>query len=418
MPTEKKWTVFFLAKSIGSGDTKELIGLLLEIEDILFEPDVNVVLCINFNRNYLDGLLKLNKELVLPNIDTDFTTMFFKLVQDGETGKNRLCCIGEKQGFDITSANDVSHYFKKYVLDKNQANRYLLFTWDHGNGFDIFHGIGRGGEVTDSDKTIPILEMEELSSAIKNAFGGEKIDLLIMMNCYMQMFDTAFTLCEQVSYLVAPLSYMTFGQYNYKDIFNKLAENAKDDLSGERLGEFVIESFKNNPPSSNLAISCLNLTPPDDTYEFANKLDDLADLLIERIKIGYSNEIACFFREAKPTRTQERFVDLGSVLDNMINSNCSSNHENEIVWSEKEYQVLEQLLDRLKYLIVAYYQKNGDNGNYSKDSWHGISIVSPVPVKVHSRLKNMDQLELHIWNSIFMNDRRWGELIYVLDILD
>lgn len=418
MATKKEWTVFFLAKSIGSADTKSLIRLLRKIEGITFEPYVGIVMCINFSRLYLDALINLDESMVCQNIETNFTTMFFRFDQDPKIKKNRLCCIGEKEDFDITHPDDVSEFFKKHILEKNEAEKYLLFTWDHGNGFDIFYGIGQGGQSNDSEKSVAILEMSELAQAIKMAFDNKKIDLLIMMNCYMQMFDTGFTLCEQVDYIVAPQSFMVFEDYDYEYIFKELAERAKEGVSGAEMGKIVINSFEKRPPLASLSISCVNLSSSYDFYEFANDLDELAELLLERIKKGDYKEVLCFFKETISVSSQHRFIDLGSLLENIKKLSCPNNGQGTFVLNSEEVKSVDKLLDQIKKLIVAYFNKYGNDFQISYDGYQGITIVSPVPTEVHEKAADKNELEVHLWNSIFMNSRRWGELIYVLDILD
>ncbi|WP_422358837.1 clostripain-related cysteine peptidase [Reichenbachiella sp.] len=413
---KKEWTVFFLAKSIESEDTKRLIRLLKKIENTSFDPHIAVVFCINFNRFYLDALFKLDEHFVDPNSKVVFTTMFFQFSQGEVHSENRLRCIGEKEDFDITHADDVSFFFKRFVLNKYKAKNYLLFTWDHGNGFNIFHGIGQGG-VNEDSKTVPILEMRELANAIKIAFGSNKIDLLIMMNCYMQMFDTGFALCEHVDYLVAPQSFMEFGEYDYEGIFSKLATdvNQKKKINAKELGEFVIQRFEKKKPKSNLQISCVNLSSLDDIYDFSNDLDELAELLITRVRNGQSQHVISFFKEADPTRPQKRFVDLGSVLKNMRESKFQ---KKSLSLTEDEIVLLDKLLTYLTKIIVIFFRKDGSNSYLSRDGCNGFSTISPVPIEVHNINDSETNLESHIWKSDFMKSSRWGELIYVLDILD
>ena len=92
-----------------------------------------------------------------------------------------------------------------------------------------------------------MLTAYELNEAIKWAFGIRKqgeggIDVVCMMNCCMQFFDTGFALRETVNYLVAPETVMLFSGYNYSVIFEELFKDSK--MNEMELSYIIVDSFK------------------------------------------------------------------------------------------------------------------------------------------------------------------------------
>lgn len=401
---EKEWTVFFLAKAIGKADTENLIDLIKDIEGIDFGDQINVIFCVNFSRVYMDGLMNLDKESICQDVKANFTTMFFKLIRRKNLG-NRLCLIGEKEDFDITHTEDVSVFFKQYVLEHNLARKYFLFTWDHGNGFRIFSGIGRGGQPSDDSGKNDILTMDELGTAINHAFDNSKIDLVVMMNCYMQMYDTSYALCHCVDYLVAPQSFVEFNDYDYKGIFDYLA-NDPQGVTGENMGSYIIENFRQRRFNSTVAISCIDLSYDEAVYDISRNLDSLAKVLIKNVKKGQVGEILKKFTEAF-TITGTRLIDLGSLLYQFVGFEGLNTDEQKAV---KKY------LEHMRSLVIDQYTNADCSG--SDICYNGFTTVSPVPTKSHNEAFELDNFEYYLWKSKFLRNSTWGELIYVLDILD
>ncbi len=91
-------------------------------------------------------------------------------------------------------------------------------------------------------KTIQMLWFSELSEAIRDAFNGQKLDILILNNCYVQSFETGWILCDQVRYLVAPEAWFTSFGYNYEQLLKNL--NANPQITPEELLANFINEFK------------------------------------------------------------------------------------------------------------------------------------------------------------------------------
>ena len=54
----------------------------------------------------------------------------------------------------------------------------------------------------------------------KQGFGGKKIEIILMMNCLMQIIDTGYALRDSTRYLIASQLAMDLSGYNYTAIFS------------------------------------------------------------------------------------------------------------------------------------------------------------------------------------------------------
>ena len=272
-----QWTAFFLIRAVDDDSVNAAMDLLQDLLEIQIGEDIALILCMSIYKSDLTWLLsgvKRDKE------DTDkkehLTTVFYRIASRKDAlGKwrTRMKFIYEKKDFDITNAQDISYYFKRFVLSNHQADRYMLLTWDHGNGYGIFSNNETG--TSGSGKT---LMMDEMSTAIQQAFGARKVDLMVMMDCDMLTIDTCYALRDTVKYLVASESTVDAVGYNYRAIFKKLAGNPS--VSSKKLATYVITSY--DAPldievgdKSGTAIFACDLTSTGIYYAMCKKLFDL-----------------------------------------------------------------------------------------------------------------------------------------------
>jgi hypothetical protein len=244
---KRKWTVFFVIKAV-AGSISETIKMMNEIRVQELNSQISVVVCLNFIREHLDPLLKGDESFTPdPHEKGTLTTIFFKLIPGNNPDKfqSDLRIILERSTFDITDPNDIEEYFRDHVLRRYKAKHYLLFTWDHGKGYGIFEDSSVPNQKEDIEvivqPEVKILTMEELRNAISLAFGTKKVDLVIMMNCLMQMVDTGYALRKNAKYLVAPQTDMDFRGYNYSFIFQAMINNPN--IKPRKLAKLAVRSF-------------------------------------------------------------------------------------------------------------------------------------------------------------------------------
>jgi hypothetical protein len=224
-----KWTIVYLIRCLNDAyQVRCLTELLAELYRNEVPPDVCLVFAINItikDVRLIDGRYK-------PPAGSNpcaMTTLFYQLdsAGSGHSGrKSRLVEIApEDFSFDPLKKEYVKKYFASILQGSRfTANQYMLFTWGHGAAYGLFYDPSNPGPGQKYD----MLSMDDLNDAITATFGssGQKINVVVMMNCYMQFFDTGYTLrLAGVDYLVASVSGATFMGYNYRKLFGTLLKD-------------------------------------------------------------------------------------------------------------------------------------------------------------------------------------------------
>lgn len=332
---KKAWTVFFLVKSVDQETMKFLIGMLKTLTGVAFGEEIAVVFCINFKKSHMEALMSLDEELVTEASGNDYTTRFFRFIPARSGSGNTLDPLGEEYQFNVTEETDLYKFFREKIVMTYSAHRYLLFTWDHGNGFGIFGGAPqdqREVKVITSDTPVPVLTMDELALALSWSFGQTKINVIVMMNCLMQVTDTAYALRNQAKYLIAPESLMDFGAYDYNAIFSHLAANPC--INSRKLSSFIVNSFKKNTDPdrysfyrvlSGLSISACRLKFVD---ELVITLDMLARKWLERLPEILARSGGNPFLDARLVDESSKLYDLYSLL---IRLSAIANKEEQVL---------------------------------------------------------------------------------------
>ncbi|HEY4288021.1 MAG TPA: clostripain-related cysteine peptidase [Puia sp.] len=177
----------------------------------------------------------------------DLTTVFYRLegvAADAAAGGSRSRLVKfapENREFKMTDKNDVSSYLKMIPDQGLRAEKHVLLTWGHGSGSGIFFT-----GFPDQGADLEILRMEGLKDAITDAFGAGdayKIDVMVMMNCFMQYFDSMYALrTAGVDYLMASQFGLDFVGYNYNAITNALFTDTP--TTPEALARLAVTSLK------------------------------------------------------------------------------------------------------------------------------------------------------------------------------
>lgn len=101
-------------------------------------------------------------------------------------------------------------------------------------------------------KNLEIVWIWELAEVLEAGLKGDKIDILLMMNCNMQLFDTGYMLRKSVRYLVAPETIMFWYGYAYDKLFLQLKNNPriKTRTLLESIRQDYLCKYKNDPEAS------------------------------------------------------------------------------------------------------------------------------------------------------------------------
>ncbi|HXL57075.1 MAG TPA: clostripain-related cysteine peptidase, partial [Chitinophagaceae bacterium] len=134
----------------------------------------------------------------------------------------------------------LENILKRIRAEVGEESKIMLFTWDHGSAFGVFNSeeldFVKAPPVKSEPKT-DMLMISELSDAIRNSFG--KVEMLIMMNCWMQSIETNAQLKGCVDVLVGAETTIDWLGYNYIKIINKLVDDLKEDKPNEPLQPYL-----------------------------------------------------------------------------------------------------------------------------------------------------------------------------------
>jgi hypothetical protein len=90
-----------------------------------------------------------------------------------------------------------------------------------------------------------LLSNDKLAEAISMGFKGKQVDVLLMFNCFMQNVHTCFSLCKNVSHLVAPEGSICAPGYDYKAIARSIKES-QGNIDGKQLARLAVNTFRKN----------------------------------------------------------------------------------------------------------------------------------------------------------------------------
>ncbi len=301
---KKKWTIIFLIYSelsasrrnerelfeksnltISSDDDsvrKELKSLFNDILSTPISKDVSVLVIYN--------------RILLNSQETDQDVTFLLEVRESATPLNTIefgiidRCVVD----DVTlKARSMTLVFYK-IYKMYDSDRRLLFTWDHGSIFGIFRETV-GYSITQNisyhkpwNKFQPqknigdILTSDELADAIQSGFNGKKIDILIMMNCYMQNIHTQYSLQKSVELLIAPESIISMPGYDYRAILSGIINNP--DIYPGEVVKSVILSLK---ILSQIELHKINMSRWVISVCDLSQIDGLVSLLDDFIRIVF-----------------------------------------------------------------------------------------------------------------------------------
>ena len=319
------WTVIFLVKC--DDESAQVASAKAMFEEILackISTDVAVIFCLRMPVSLIRSLDAAYSPA--PGTDPDgLTTVFYKTIPLSSTvgGRNsQLVQLGiDEPQFDITDKVDIQRYFRDKVLGAGYAGKkHLLFTWGHGAAAGIYftRSFPPPGE------KIPILTMEDLKTAITGAFGNnddQKINVMIMMNCFMQYFDALFALrAARVDYLMTSQFGLDFVGYNYTAIFTILYASSAT-LQSRDLANLTITSLKTAAQRSKLATGaffasdlsvCDQLAPAISllgeqlSYELTQRPDKIVSIIKGRKYIHTDYDLVDIFLVARALKRKLR----------------------------------------------------------------------------------------------------------------
>lgn len=301
-----KWTVIYLMDCPGNTTTAAK-AMFDDILSLNIPDEICISICLHIPVAAIKKVDPLYQGPA-PATPVEQTTLFYGIVRN-PSGGSKLQLLRENRNFDITRQQDVEIFFQSIQNGEQKAKRYILFTWGHGAAIGIFVS----GSIQSSNPMM--LDMVELKEAILHTFSN-KLKIVIMVDCFMQYFDTGLLLRQaQVEYMVAAQYGITFFGYNYRKIFGTLYTNP--DISSRDLARLSVDSLPGSP-GINDKLACAaffttKLSSYDQLINIINKLgkrlseemDERADLIHAAIgEDNYLNGIG-------------KLIDLFVVIDDI-----------------------------------------------------------------------------------------------------
>ncbi|MEA2070370.1 MAG: clostripain-related cysteine peptidase [Asgard group archaeon] len=159
---------------------------------------------------------------------------YYEIVEDFNPSINSiyLSNLGEVAMDDP----DTLENFITYCMTNYPADHYCLDIWDHGGG--VF-----GACWDDTSGGNNFLSLHEIQLALNGALSGsEKIDVLTMDCCVMNVYEAAYEFRDFCDYFVASEDSVPFDGYDYELIISALDDNP--DMTSEDLSSMLVAKYQ------------------------------------------------------------------------------------------------------------------------------------------------------------------------------
>jgi hypothetical protein len=236
----------------------------------------------------------------------------FELVFDNQKGYRVLKGVKPFGKINLGDATQLSKILD-VVKDALPDNKFILMTWDHGYAFGVFNGkagdsfLNISTNFTETNHTVTgntlwklkktltsdasnndfliskvesfknaredifnqintanlfdlvvqsetdMLLPEEISLAISKSFDTKKVDLIIMMNCWMQSIDTIYALKDTANIIIAPQTTIDFIGYDYYSLISKIVTTP--DITVSDLASEIIKGTREKYKKRNTQIA-------------------------------------------------------------------------------------------------------------------------------------------------------------------
>ena len=426
-----KWKILFIANASDSKTRKEGERLFNILASSNFHKEVAVLVAYN------------TKQGPGP-IPTLTQTIVYEFEVNESTGKRKPKIVGEPFIGDFGDEKTLIKILRK-INESYAAERDILFTWDHGVGFGIFSmdpnehfsqdgvdWLNEGNhdsnpppnpprfEVISSNdedlkfnqiwladpgatmsteenfhtdmefrefvatrKNLSMLTNDELAKAIAYGYPKGKVDIIIMMNCWMMLADTIYSLKEATSVLIASQSTQWWAGYDYKGIINLICNDQETtgDIIG-KISRYVLESVRSNYIQNKygqyireLSFLAVDLRDKKDVTDFYKNFLSLADKLKEQIKQSFQaikkQRENCFDFSDDPTKKREplwHYIDLLNFFDKLYSISLIGKED--ILSLKKDFK---------KLYLDDFRGQNYNSKNEQTDIFkaNGISIYFP-----------------------------------------
>jgi hypothetical protein len=419
-PGDTEAIVEFPARSDPYGDCLVLVAVVFSISGEQLMPWTFMIYLDgdnNLEGAYIDDFLQMEKSSSNPNVN--IVVQFDRISgEDGRYGDWTDCrrfhirpgvtpdlgneeeALGECNMADPNVLVDFISWAKSHY----PAQHYLLAVVNHGEGWQpmakeiVPTGIVWDDTTTDYPNFMTTAGLGSALAAITSG-GAEKLDVLFLDACLMQMVEVAYEVKDFARYLVAS-QYIGWAPGSYDDYLSGITASTQ----AEQLARDIVRKYHNDKTSLAHTMSALNLSELED---LAQKVSDFAQAL--------TSELPTYVSQIEDSRAgsqklwQEDYIDLyhfAQLIRSKIRSRSIQN-------------AAQAVMNAVKASIIAEAHGNGivrsdSYSPYSLNNVRGISIYfppyfyypCPYPCYyLYPYLKYNDN------NLQFVKDKQWDEFL-------
>jgi Clostripain family len=302
----------------------------------------------------------------------------------------------------------------KYYTDEIKNIVYDLVASKNSN-HNLSYDTNRLRNYLSYQSNLDALKASEIREAVK---GRNKVDIIMIMGCCMQMMEFCYEIKDTCNYLIASEELIYFNGYNYLDSFtnlNEFPEMTPRQLVRRIIQETPLREDYTDFEKNSLSISCVDL----------NRVDRMVDLICilsgKIVKIIKAD--SSFLKIIKEARIQCRHFGEGSYKYSFI----------DLIWFFKKlHSVLESHEKYAKHKLTEEIKKVSLEleSKFIIENWvgskrtprtidfrsfggHGLGIYFPESKEAH---KENESLGLFFVSdttntSLFSGDNKWNELI-------
>ncbi len=260
-----KWKITFLIQNVSSSPTSDdfFEKLINELISLNFDDPIIIYLVITLNNN--SQLISANMEMP-EKISDKLFSITIRLVP-GAGKPNKFRKINSYETLNLGFKEDLKTLLKDTAPQK--AHKEMIITYDHGAGLCFFPRFENLVKLVSSNLRLPqfiedkkpmyvqnefklmefkgidkeptytLMSVDDFKAAFEN-YSTKKIDVLVMMNCWMLMLDNCVTLSSVFKNIVSSSSTIGFNGYNYQEILDSI----KRDKNIADIVNSVVESSK------------------------------------------------------------------------------------------------------------------------------------------------------------------------------
>lgn len=451
---EQKWTLLFLVHAEDAKTKRYSNSFIDELKKSPHKEHVRIFIL--RNTYYYTDVKNMNAVLS-------------ELVYDDVQKKKELDPVKEYGKINLGDPGVLADVFQFVTTRVVVETRFMLITWDHGYSFGIFNGtvdkkvfdfernenkahltitnLEGGMKKINEDRTFDksiesaieefknnnsdneefvgysnqllrelakaddtdMLTPEEIGKALKASFS-RKIDILLMMNCWMQSVDTCYALEDTVQTLIAAESTMDFIGYDYIDFINELCINPA--ISNKDLSSKIIRRIKGKYKKmeteiafNEIAVSAIDLSNVDQLKKVIDNFSASLGIAIRTDikKVDSERKKSYEFTNEYLPKADIYFYYLVDILDIV-----TGYHSQQLIL-KKDFAALQAWLNRflLESTIGGNFSKETtalsmyfpDNREYIQNSTYYYKFYDPKgPLRTRKRFA----LDSH-WSN-FLND--------------